>query len=349
MIVDVIDRFRRQDFIRHQLSLYGGPKKETGERMMILCPYHADRTPSGSIWLGSQGTGKFRCFACKSEATWDELAERLQLQPFKKGPPKEENAMDLLMYKGMQLLTDTSGFKQDEFRFKPIPSNKYWRSIPTNLLIELGGKFCTKWIDKDDGTGFWSSTKFIYLPVNINGEQRGYFRARLRKDKTGNAPSYLLAATESGTPWAKQFGLWPFDYAIELMHKLDSSTITLVEGQRDALRLLLSGVPAVCIFGTQSWSDSKAKLLEIAGVERVIMLMDGDCAGKDATERIKPEARRFFDVVAIRLWNVPGSPYLKFKNEPDPTKAAKAAHVDLWDPGNCPISIVQKLKNKYFP
>lgn len=345
-MVDAIDRHRRLDFVKQQLSLYSGEKRETGTSTMILCPFHAEKTPSGSISLDERWPGTYRCFGCPAKASWNDLAPRLGLQPFYKGKPKEENSMDLLMQKGLEALTKQKRYREDRFKFSKLPPNKRWRTIPTNLLIELGGKFCVKY---DAERNRWGTTKFIYFPVVINGEQHGFFRARLKKDTSGrNLPSYLLAAGESGSRWSKTHGLWPFTYAVDLMHKLGSTRIVLVEGQRDALRLLLMGIPAVCIFGTQSWSPNKAKLLELAGVEHVIMMMDGDDAGIKATTTIKPLLRKLFTVTAIRLWRVEGSPYLKYKNKPEPSKAAKADGVSLWDPGNVPVSILQKIKTKYF-
>jgi hypothetical protein len=104
----------------------------------------------------------------------------------------------------------------------------------------------------------------------------------------------------------------------------------------------------MCILGTQSWSDNKAKLLELAGVETVVLLMDGDCAGIDATYMLKPKLIQMFKVKVIKLWKLTGSPYIQFKDEEYPSKAAKKADVTLWDPGNCPEWILKKVKRLYF-
>lgn len=345
-MIDVVDKHRRADFVRHQLSMYSGEKKEVGDHVMVLCPFHSEKTPSGSIWVAGNYAGRYKCFGCPARASWDEVAPRLGLEPFKKGPPKAESTMDLLMSKGLEALTKQARYRQDEFRFWKLPKNKKWRTIPTNLLIELGGRFCVKYNEEHQ---YWDKTKFIYFPVMINDEQHGFFRARLRKDDSGkDLPSYLLAKAESGSKWASTHGLWPYNHSVDLMRKMGSTTMTLVEGQRDALRLITMGIPAVCIFGTQSWTDNKAKLLELAGVERVLILMDGDDAGIKATENITPSIRKLFTVRVIRLWNIKGSPYLKYANEPEPSKAAKRDGVALWDPGNAPESILHKIKTKYF-
>jgi 5S rRNA maturation endonuclease (ribonuclease M5) len=347
-MTDVIQRHRRLDFVKQQLSMFGGVKRESGTRMMILCPFHSENTPSGSISLTDRFPGYFRCFGCPAKVGWNELAPKLGLKPFYQGPPREESTMSLLMSKALERLTatDTVGYRQDRLKFGRLPPNKKWRTIPTNLLIELGGRMCVKWLDDYD---CWSKTKYIYLPVMIKGKQRGYFRARLKKDESGKGlPSYYLAPSAMGSNWSKDDGLWPYDHVLDMMEQMGTKTLVLVEGQRDALRLILAGIPAMCIFGTQSWSDVKARHLEMAGVERVVLMMDGDCAGISATDKLDPGLRKFFDTRIIKLWAVKGSPWLRFKDKAEPSKAAKKAGVTLFDPGNCPVWILDRLKSKYF-
>jgi hypothetical protein len=333
-------RANRTAFIQNQLAMFAGTKREQGDRFFVLCPFHAERTPSGKI---DRNSGYFWCFGCGAQAKWDEVAPKLGMEPFKSGPPKDEQALDLFMGKASQALTSDVRYEKGRFKFWPLPKNKKWRTIPTNTLIKLGGRLCVKWSDDYQR---WGSTKYIYLPVNINKEKEGYFLARLTKHP--DYPSYMQAKAVGDSHWVKTHGLWPFNMCIKLMRSLDSRTVVLVEGQRDALRLLLHGIPAVCIFGTQSWSDSKAKLLEIAGVKTVVMFMDGDCAGRDATINITPRAKKLLSVRVLKLWKMKGSPWLKFRHYAEPSKVAKKRGVELWDPGNVPVRILDKIKAKYF-
>jgi DNA primase len=337
--MDAVFKQKKLDFIKTQLSSYGGEKKEYGERVMIRCPFHNDGTPSGSLSLSQTWPGSFRCYACGTKASWDELAVKLQLQPFKRGEPKEEFAIDLVAA-ATQYFENKENYRKDKFKFSPLPKNKKWRGLSTNLLIELGGQLCVKWSDDYQS---WNSTKFIHLPVTINDEQVGFFRARLKKEV--DQPSYLNAAGK----WSRTHGLFPFDHSIQMMKDQGSRSVVLVEGQRDALRLVSHGIPAMCIFGTQSISSKKLQHLECAGVKRLIILMDGDEAGIDATEKIKEIANPMFDEVrVIKLWNMKGSPYRQFEDHENPTKAAKEAGVEPWDPGNCPQRILDRIKAQYF-
>jgi len=220
-----------------------------------------------------------------------------------------------------------------KFELHPLPKNKTWRTFDTRFLRKIGIQMMlTEW-----------NTRMLYMPVLINGEERGYIKARLKKDPTGERPSYI----NSKGPWSKTHGLFPFDFSIKMMEELKSSTIVLVEGPRDALRLLSLGIPALSILGTNTWSQRKAQLLELYGVEQVLLMMDGDEAGILASERIGPDISEVIPTKLIKLWSMPNSPYhryLKLKTKEE----KKAFKGNLWDPGNCPEEILLKIKRKYF-
>src|SRR5271165_5273473 len=94
--MNAVFSLNKLEFIKQQLASYGGERKEYGDRLMIRCPYHSDNTPSGSLSLSPTFAGSFKCFACGAKAGWDDLAPRLNLQPFKRGEPKEEYASNLM-------------------------------------------------------------------------------------------------------------------------------------------------------------------------------------------------------------------------------------------------------------
>lgn len=306
--------------------------------MFVLCPFHAERTPSARIYVSdtTKSPGYMKCYGCGGKGPWDKVAPLIGLKPYKREKPVEEFVnLNLLPDEAEQ--DDSDDFVNEPMKLTDLPRNKKWRDIKTNLLIALGAKVC-----RIQSKQYGLLQPRLWLPVYINGELRGYIKARFRKHP--DFPSYINAKG----PWSKTHGLFPFDYSIELMRELGSRTIVLVEGQRDALRLISMGIPAMCILGTQSWSDTKAKILELAGVTRLILLFDGDCAGIEATKLLKPRVTSMFKVKVLKLWSMIGSPYRQFKDEEFPSKAAKKADVTLWDPGNCPEWIIKKIKRKYF-
>jgi len=85
------------------------------------------------------------------------------------------------------------------------------------------------------------------------------------------------------------------------MDRKDLSTMALVEGPRDALRLLSEGIPACAILGTQSWSEKKSFLLSLAEVGRAIVITDSDRAGDKARDLLDPSLRKHFRVKHFHL------------------------------------------------
>ncbi len=336
-MTDFVGASNKLQFVLDQLAQYSGTKITQSGYTFVLCPFHAESTPSGRVFHGAttKSPGYFKCYGCSARGTWDDVAPKLGLKPFKHQKPADEFLnMSLL---SAEIPVDDDGFVQEEMKLDELPEGKVWRGIKTSLLTKLGAKKCRV---KHPEHG-WLKTK-VYLPVFINKELRGYIKARLTK--SADYPSYINAKGS----WSKTHGLFPFDFAISMAKRLRVRTIVLVEGPRDALRLLQLGIPAVCILGTQSWSDTKSKLLELAGITRIILMMDGDCAGIAATTMLDKALRAMFKVTIFRLWAIADSPYHDFEDEDEPSKAAKAAGVSLWDPGSVPLKVLEAVKDKYF-
>lgn len=318
----------RLEFVRQQCRTIPGAIYRD-KYTMICCPFHGDTNPSGRIAHApdTRYPGYFKCYGCGKTATWDELAPLIGCEPFTQKPVvRFSQAIDLSDM-------NESGTRE-ELVFSELPKDKLWRHIPTNLLRDIGAKVCR--VKYASGYG----EKFVYLPVIIDGETAGYTKARLHK--IAGKSSYI----NLGGAWVKTHGLFPFDYAVSKMTA--TKTIVLVEGQRDALRLLNMGIPAMCIMGTQSWSEEKSRLLEMHGVERCIILMDGDDAGISGTKKVFRILKNIIPCVIIKLWQIKGSPYLQFADLAEPSKAAKEKGVELYDPGNCPEWILRKIKERYI-
>ncbi len=308
-------------FVIDQLTRYARDKKVLNSTStFILCPRHQEHTPSFRVFHSpaTRSPGYGRCYGCGFSGPWDTWAEEAGLSPFKGSKPSEVFSR--------QFLADLSANGEEEeekLSFSNLPEGKVWRSLKTDFLIEAGCRMAT--------TKY--GTRMVFMPVVVLGEQRGYIKARLRKEE--GKPSYI---NKKGT-WSRNYGLFPFDFALRSQPKV----VVLVEGPRDSLRLNSCGIPTMSILGTQSWSEKKATLLDIGGVEEVIITMDGDCAGKAAIEKLRPSLEKLMTVSTFNLCGK-DSPYWQFRKEEHPTKAAKAAGINLWDPGNMPMSKIRELK-----
>lgn len=323
---EIMDAYRRLQHVLRELSTYSGLIKRGPDASFVVCPFHSERTASGRIFHNgtSRNPGYFKCYGCGKTAKWDEVAPHLGLKPVKWAKPEEQFATPIRKRHDEKT-------EDREIRLSDLPRNKVWRSIPTNFLIKIGcrrGRFYYP-------DNAYEGEVWIYMPVIINGEVRGYSRGRLRKDP--EKPSYI----NSPGNWSRDYGLFPYDYTKKRARKL--RYVVLVEGQRDAIRLLMDGIPALAIMGTQSWSNRKSRMIELLDLDFVILMMDGDDAGIKAIELIQPQLE---NLVTTEVFSLTGkdSPYWPFRKKAEPSKAAKAAGVELWDPMNLPNGKLTELR-----
>lgn len=316
-------------------------KRMTAERATIICPYHNDTAPSATINLSLDKPvplGWFRCFGCKKSVPWNTLASTLGLRVF--GKDSKKSADDYLnpeRYKD-ELLDEENverGFDQEmkDLEFFDL-QNEEWRGVPKRLLERAGARLC--YLDR---TGDF----YVWLPVNVNGELRGYVKATLEKAPDGES-SYINA---KGT-WSKEFGLLFYDFALKMMRKKGLDTIVLCEGPRDALRCLRYGIPAMAVLGAVNWNDEKRYTLEQSGVSNLILFMDGDDAGIEATKKIYASCKTHFRVRKMKLWKY-REPRLDKKGEQMTKELGDGRTKLLWDnemdPGSCPTKYLRTVKN----
>jgi DNA primase len=266
-------------FIVAQLTELGLPvfnERGRSKNIATFCPFsdHDVDTPSLSI---RKVDGRFYCFGCnESGHDWNELAERLKLDPL-----AEEN------------LPDPFGILRDDLK------EKHKKAIHSFKLPWDIEDFDGRWrhvgqytLDALD-TFLWYDDMLrcerILIPVYMYQRLKGWVSRRLDRPKDG--VPYKMKYRNAPYMEAKDL-LFPYD----VVEEMGKSSVVLVEGPYDAVRLINCDIPALAILGTNNWkAESRIDLINL-GVERVIVAMDNDTSGRKARAEIIPDLEDDFDV-----------------------------------------------------
>lgn len=304
------------DIIVRELQRVPGRKKHTATNIMICCPFHDDRTPSCGIYTVPNGRvpiGYFSCFGCGVRGGWNKLAARLGLQEI-----EYAHKITHSYKKELKLMED----HQVSMPYGVIYGER-WRGIKGQLLKELGVVL---------GKDHHEKISCLYLPIRVNKRLVAVLKGRLKKKKF--SPSYVVH--DQIDQGIKNTGLFPYDYVKTMLSDNQYRHLILVEGSRDALRLIQCGIPALAILGTNMWSSHKQKLVT-ALCERYevipCVMMDSDKAGKKAQRSIVFDFKtKQQQVVQIKLWNWVARLNLK-----------------KLDGGSLPSSLIRSIRNLCLP
>jgi len=329
---------RIDDIIKKELGKIKN-RNEKGDSIYICCPFHREKTPSFGINLNPNLIKKGRkiplgfghCFSCGEKANWNQIAELTGLQKLTQmrsdGSFKEDYVAPMSDKLKKQLLEEDSGLTLQEIEREwgcvlsyPIEKEDEWRGVKGKLLRKIG---C--WVSVDS----WDN-KCLLMPVKVEGEIIGAQKALWEKSKNKKVSSYMNYSGE----WIKNKGLFPYDYVDRLINKEEKDYVVLVEGARDALRLLNYGIPTLAILGTNNWSKDKIQLLTLLNIKRVYLLMDADDPGVNARKEIKKEMEKKIETISIKLDKIQRDIVGEFDKK------------DAWDPGNMPKKYLKKLIRK---
>lgn len=265
------------EFVEQELQLVASDRRvQFRERYaFICCPYHKDGQeahPSMMVNLTDSryDAGFFYCFSCGEKGPWNLLAEALNVAQL--DSQTLAGIQEKHLIKPLELLQDTI----EDFPGIPWNSNSSWRGIRGDVLSALESKQVFNFKFKEAE---------LLLKVRVLKKEVGSIFCSLQKKPKGY-PSYR---NTSGA-WVKE-ALFPFDYAKRLVDK--NTPLFIVEGPRDALNLLQHGIPAVAILGCTNWCTKLLPLLYICKPSRYVIQMDGDLAGKRATEHIYKDLNKF--------------------------------------------------------
>lgn len=325
-----------KDFIVNEIMRLD-KKRVMSNSVAICCPFHADKSPSFYINIDETNRrvplGYGHCFSArcpKKKANWNEIAEVLGLQKIKvresDGKQIQEYVQPLSANLRNSLLSQQSLKMEDverEFNVLlslPMEDDEEWRGFSGKFLSKIG---CKVAVDAYDN-------KCLILPMYVEGELVGAVKATWEKPKSKKVLSYVNLKGE----WIKEKGLFPYDLVDRMIRRRGLTYVVLVEGQRDALRLIKYGIPAVAILGTKNWSKQKRNLVLSLGVDKVVVMMDADAAGIEASNVIMKDLKGRITRHLVKL------PEIQRQME----KEKGSPLGENLDPGNCPVNVLNELK-----
>lgn len=297
MAKEEVDSRDNREIIMGELESFGGYQKSAGEYQMVCCPFHPDKSPSCGVYVSvtnPEKLGFFHCFGCDVKGTWNVFAERTGLQPIQEWKNKNVHSGDLVdsameeALLGSASLTARGVLKQMGVpEAQPWPTSMDWRGFPGTIVRKAGG-----YIAHDP---YNDSVQLVFI-VKYAGQVRGGVKAMYEKARKGQS-SYIAMRGQ----WVSKYGLLFFEQARTIMQRNGYTFIVLVEGPRDALRLLVNGIPAVAVLGASTMTKSKALMVTVLGVDRVYVLPDNDVGGDTFWEGAKKTLKPILPTTLIKL------------------------------------------------
>lgn len=243
----------------------------SGRDYLVRClnPEHPDTNPSLRI---DKVSGSFHCFSCGFKGNIFKYFGIFTSQTPVKIARLKEKLQELKTYqKGIELPRGAIPWTRT-FRGISVETLKTFNAFYTNLEEKLQDRIC--------------------FPI---------------KDITGK--TVVIVARHVMSNGNPRYINWPSGISMPLFpthSSLNTKSIILVEGLMDFLNLWDHGLNNVaCCFGTNTLSkDLKLKLLpfKAQGITKIYFMFDGDEAGQQAQEQLKPLVEeQGFDVELIKL------------------------------------------------
>lgn len=243
------------EFILKELQKSGSVNLKTGNAV-VKCPFHDQHNTIGtlSVSLGQKVKhGVWNCWSCKASGTWNALANKLGLRLDTDENIDQNYSVNTIVKCPIYEEPDESMLE-----LVKLPKDFKWKRYDRAFLRKMKAKL------------LWNETVkdyYLYLPITYVYEYLGYVRCKI--DATSYGPKYWFSV-KNKIPY-------PSDYLIDQ----DCSTVVIVEGVSDAFRLIKNGIPAIALLGS-FLTKSMIDVIESLSIEKAILCMDGDEAGRNA-------------------------------------------------------------------
>lgn len=296
---------------RHGVSL-----KKSGRSYKGLCPFHQEKSPSFYVWADEK---RFKCFGCQAGGDAISFVQRLLGKPFVdtvQDLAKElgidlEAAVDPAMKEKQQVkeATDFAARHFQERLWDPAAgqhAREYLRSrgLTEELMRAFGlGWAPLAWTDLADklrehgllafgekaglvsprkgGDGYYDLFRGrVMIPIRSPEGRTIAFGGRLLEGDDG--PKYLNS--RENRLYNKSDVLYATDQAKDDIRKKKSAV--LAEGYFDAIGLHQAGVKNALALCSTALTPGHLALLKRLEAKELVLLLDGDEAGRKAVERL---------------------------------------------------------------
>jgi len=286
--------------------------RSTGSEVRAPCVIHGGDNPTGfSMRLA---TRKWKCFTHKCELSKDGKVDNDLIALVMK-------ASGLPFFDALQVLSDFSGLgidvRANEFNVSPDYNQKkdmerFMRRAnsvsptrPTSNLKEetiLGYKVARDSYFIDQG---FSVVTLDFFEIGSMIDRWGVMRASIPiRDERGELLGISLRRTDGDEePRYVLSHKFPKDLVLYNLYRAKQmgGTVILVEGFKACWALYEAGYPNVVACMGSVLTDGQFHLLVNSGISRVVLLLDGDGAGRDGTTASYGKLHKAFQTTVISL------------------------------------------------
>ena len=302
------------------LNHFGIDYEKKGAQLRALCPFHEDSNPSLSITLEARGDAKentWHCFGCKESGSIIDFASLMLggslrdgaelvaelsgcgLAPTRTAKPKTGQ-------KPRNEVKKRKPAKATSTAEKPRDSDPAASEAPSEPNLPL--KF-TLPLDPEHPYIATRASPGLALTFGLGvcpGASRSMMAGRCCvpvHDGSGQLIAYAgryLGDNPKEPKWLLPKGFEKRLILFNAHRVVGASTVVLVEGFFDAMRLHGLGIPAVAVMGT-ALSAEQVALLRDLRVHQVIVLFDGDEEGQAAVPDVVLALAEEFFVRAVSI------------------------------------------------
>jgi DNA primase len=295
---------------------HGVELKKSGRSYKGLCPFHGEKSPSFYVWSDEK---RFKCFGCQVSGDAISFVQRLTGKSFVEAVRDLAEAVGVNLSAGVDVGTQEKQQLKVATDFAAIHfSERLWDPAVGRQAREyLRGRGVSEEFIRAFGLGWapvaWTelSDKLCERGLLASGEKAGLcaprakgeghydvFRGRVvipirspdgrtlafggRLVEGNDEPKYLNS--KESTLFHKADVLFAADQARAEIHKRKSAV--LCEGYFDAIALHQAGVKNAVALCSTTLTPGQLASLQRLGANELVLLLDGDEAGRRAVERL---------------------------------------------------------------